>query len=167
MKANHSEWVALSFILQKKDGQVRFISGFRRLNKQIKRTPYTLPHIKYMLKKLSNFTYATTLDLIMGCYNIFLTDAAKKICMITEPFRKYEYNHLTMGVFIAPNIFQEQMSTLMDNLYFFIVYIDVFLIITYGSFEENLCKVKEITKIPQLAAPKCKIDQCKFVIPKL
>ena len=43
-----------------------------------------------MINKLSNFTYATTLDLIMGYYNIFLTDTAKKVCMITTSFGKYE-----------------------------------------------------------------------------
>ena len=42
-----------------------------------------------MLNKLYNFTYATALDLRMGYYNILLTDADKKVCMITTPFGKY------------------------------------------------------------------------------
>ena len=58
-KVNRSEWAAPAFIIPKKDGRVRFISDFRKLNKQIKRTPYPLPHIKDMLLKVSNFTYAT------------------------------------------------------------------------------------------------------------
>ena len=47
--------------------------------------PYPLPNIKDMLNKLPNFTYATTLYLIMGYYNILLTNAANKVCMITTP----------------------------------------------------------------------------------
>ena len=39
-----------------------------------------------MLNKISNFSYATALDLIMGYYNISLTDAAKKVCTINTPF---------------------------------------------------------------------------------
>ena len=52
-KINSSEWATPSFIIPKKDGRVRFISDFGRLNKQIKRKPYPLPHIKDMLNKLS------------------------------------------------------------------------------------------------------------------
>ena len=88
-KNYHSEWATPSFIIPKKGGQVRLISDFRRLNDQIKCTLCPLPHIKDMLNKLSNFYYSTTLDLKMGYYNIFLTDAANKLCMITKPFGKY------------------------------------------------------------------------------
>ena len=42
-----------------------------------------------MLNKLSNFTYDITLDLVVGYYNIFLTDASNKICMITTQFYKH------------------------------------------------------------------------------
>ena len=132
MKLNRSEWAAPSFIIPKKDGQARFISDFRRINKQVKRTPYTIPHIEYMINSLSNFSYATTLDLIMVYYNILLTNAAKKVCMITTPFGKYEYNHLQIGVCIAPDIFQERMSALMYDLEFVRVYLENFLVITSG-----------------------------------
>ena len=88
-KINRSEWAAHSFIVMNKDGRVRFTYNSRRLNKQVKRTPYLLSHIKDMLNKLSNFTYAKTLDFIMGYYNSFLTDATKNICTITAPFWKY------------------------------------------------------------------------------
>ena len=117
-KINLSEWAAPSFIITKKDGLVRFISDLRQLKKQIKRMPYPITHIKDILKNLSNFYYATTLYLIMDYYNISLTDVAKKVCTIITPFGKYKQNCLPMGVCIVPDIFQEQMSALMDKLKF-------------------------------------------------
>ena len=81
-----------------------FISDFRQPNKQIKCTTCPLPHTKDILNKLSNFTYAMELYLIMGYYNTLLTDAAKKVYMITTPFGKYGYNRLPMGVCIVPYI---------------------------------------------------------------
>ena len=45
------------------------------------------------------------LDLIMGYNNILLTDAAKKVCTVTTPFGKYEYNQLPTGVCMVTDIF--------------------------------------------------------------
>ena len=97
-----------------------------------------------MLNKLSNFSYAAILYLIMGYHNILITDASKKLCTITTSFGKYKYNCIPMGVCIAPDIFQERMSALVDDSDFFRVYLDDLIIITSGSFEEHLAKVKEV-----------------------
>ena len=72
---------------------------------------------------LYNFSFTTTLYLIIGYYNISLADAANKVCTITTPFRKYEYNHTLMGAYIAPDIFQEKMGALMEDLEFVRFYI--------------------------------------------
>ena len=84
-----------------------YISDFRKLTKQIKCNSYPLPHIKDMLLKVSNFTYTTALDLVMGYYNIKLLDDASKLCTITTPFEKYEYHQLPMEISIVPVIFQD------------------------------------------------------------
>ena len=113
-----------------------------------------------------NFTYAMILDFIMGYYNISLTDAAKKVCTITTPFGKYKYNHLQMGVYISLGILQEIMRAIMIDLEFVRVYLDNLLIIISGSFEEHLSKVEEVMKQLQLTGIKCRIDKCKFSVPK-
>ena len=51
-----------------------------------------------------------------------------------------------MGFFIATDIFHEQMGTLMYDLEPVRVYLDNFLVITSGSFEEHLAKVEGVTK---------------------
>ena len=97
------------------------------------------------------------LDLITSYYYISLTDEAKKICTTTTPFGKYEYNSLPMGVFIAPYIFQDQMSAIMYDLEFVRVYTNHFLTITSRSFKEHLSNVEEVMKRLQLSGIKCKI----------
>ena len=91
-----------------------------------------------MLNKISNFSHATKLDLILGYYNILFTNVANKVCTITTPFGNYTYNCLPGEVCIAPDIFQERMSALMDDLELVGVYINDFLVIISGSFEEHL-----------------------------
>ena len=51
-----------------------------------------------------------------------------------------------MGVYIAPDIFQDKMIALMDYLDFIRVYINDFLVISLGSFEEHISKVEEVMK---------------------
>ena len=111
-KVNRSKWAKPSFIIAKKDGQVRFISDFQKLNSQIKWAPYPFPHIKNMLLKVSNFIYATALDLVMGYYNIKMLDDSNKIFTITTPFGKYECLQLPMGIIIETDIFQDHVFQL-------------------------------------------------------
>ena len=57
------------------------------------------------------------------------------------------------------------MNALMDHLEFVRVYLDNFLIITSGSFEENLAKAEELMKQLQSAGIKYNIDKLKFAVP--
>jgi hypothetical protein len=38
-----SEWASPTFIIPKKNGTIRFISDFRKMNEQLKRKPYYIP----------------------------------------------------------------------------------------------------------------------------
>ena len=69
-KVQQSEWGSPTFIIPKKDGRVRFLTDFRRLNLMLKRKPYPLPRISDTLQQLEGFTYATSLDMNMGYYHI-------------------------------------------------------------------------------------------------
>ena len=55
-----------------------------------------------------------------------------------------------MGVCIEPDLFQEQTSTLMEDLEFVKFYLENFIIITSGSFKEHLAMVDEVMKQLQL-----------------
>jgi hypothetical protein len=80
-----SEWASPSFIQPKKNGQVRFLTDFREVNKRLVRKPYPLPIIQQILQELIGFMYATALDLNMGYYTIRLDPDASRICTIIFP----------------------------------------------------------------------------------
>jgi hypothetical protein len=61
-----SEWAAPSFIQPKKNGTVRFLMDFRRLNERLVRKPFPLPKISTVLQELEGFMYATALNLNIG-----------------------------------------------------------------------------------------------------
>jgi hypothetical protein len=111
-RINHSKWAAPTFVIPKKDGSVRFISNFRKLNKRIRCQPYPIPHIQDLLLKLEGFQYATSLDLNMGYYHITLTPFSKRLCTIVTPFGKYEYQRLPMGLSNSLTFFKRKFLNL-------------------------------------------------------
>ena len=63
-EGNDSEWGAPSFAQPKeKMNQVRFLSDFQNLNRQLKGKPHPIPKISEMLLNFEGFQYATSLDL--------------------------------------------------------------------------------------------------------
>eukprot|EP00957_Ditylum_brightwellii_P141495 10779016-Ditylum_brightwellii.AAC.1 len=72
-KVNRSQWGAPTFLIPKKDETIHFITGYRELNKCIKRKPYPLPKIQDLLLGMKGFKYVTSLNLNMGYYCIELT----------------------------------------------------------------------------------------------
>jgi hypothetical protein len=64
-RCSDSEWAAHTFIISKKNGTVRFISDFRKLNEMLKRKHYPIPKNAQMLQELEEFAYASFLDLNM------------------------------------------------------------------------------------------------------
>ena len=161
-KVNRSEWAAPTFIIPKKDGSVRFISDFRELNKRIKRKPYPIPKIQDMLLNLEGFQYATSLDLNMGYYHIELTPNSKRLCTIVLPWGKYEYQRLPMGLCNSPDIFQEKMGTLMQDLEYVRAYIDDLLVLTSGSLGDHLEKLSEVFKRLRSAGLKVNANKSFF-----
>ena len=161
-RINNSEWAAPTFIIPKKNGTVRFISDFRELNKRIKRKPYPIPKIQDLLLKLEGFKYATSLDLNMGYYHISLCPFSKRLCTIVLPWGKYEYQKLPMGLCNSPDIFQEKMNELFNDLEYVRTYIDDLLIISNESLEDHLDKVGKVLKKLQAAGFKVNAEKSFF-----
>jgi dihydroorotate dehydrogenase len=73
-----------------------------------------------MIRSMKGFTFASALDLNMGYYHIKLDyDAdAQKLCTIvfTWHMGKYKYKRLPMGIKIAPDVFQNVMSKLVQDM---------------------------------------------------
>jgi RNase H-like domain found in reverse transcriptase/Reverse transcriptase (RNA-dependent DNA polymerase) len=139
-----SDWAAPSFIIPKKDGRVRFITDFRKLNGMVRRTPWPMPHISDLIEDIGRYTYVTTLDLSMGYYHFKLSDELSKMCSFMLPFGMYRYKRLPMGLKISPDFFQQRMWELFGDLPFVKCYLDDIAIVTNGSCEDHLTKLKVV-----------------------
>jgi dihydroorotate dehydrogenase len=71
-----------------------------------------------MIRSMEGFTFASALDLNMGYYHIKLDVDAQKLCTIVFPWIivKYKYKRLPMGIKIAPDVLQNVMSKLVQDM---------------------------------------------------
>ena len=145
-RQSSSQWASPTFIIPKKDITVRTITNFRELNKRIVRRPYPIPKISTTLQELEGFTYAMALDLNMGYYTIRLDPRAVEMFTIIFPWGKYSYLRLPMGFAGSADIFQTKMMDLMEALKYVRPYIDNLLVITRGTLEDHLDKLREVLR---------------------
>jgi hypothetical protein len=73
-----SEWASPTFAISKKNGTIRVVSDFRKLNSLLKRHPFAIPKIGDMIRSMEGFTFATALDVNMGYYHIKLDADAQR-----------------------------------------------------------------------------------------
>ena len=88
-----------------------------------------MPKINEMLLKLEGFKYATSLNLDMGYYHIWLSKNTSNLCTIITPWGKYCYKHLPMGVRNSPDISQHKKNDLLQGFKIIRLYIDNILIL--------------------------------------
>ena len=89
----------------------------------------------------------------MGYYHIQLSPFSKSLCTIVLPWGKYEYQRLPLGLCNSPDIFQENMSDLMQDLQHVRAYIYDLVVFTKGTFEDHLNKVDEVLHRLRKAGP--------------
>jgi len=162
-----SEWASPIFIIPKKDMTVRTISDFWEQNKRIVRRPYPIPKISTTLQELEGFTYATALDLNMGYYTIRLNPRVVEMFIIIFPWGKYSYLRLPMRYAGSADIFQAEMMKLMEALEYVRAYIDDLLVITTGTLEDHLEKLREVLRRLRRAGLKVNATKLFFCTHKI
>ena len=159
-KDSNTEWAAPTFVQPKKTGDVRILTDFRRLNDCLVRKPFPLPKIGELLQKLRKFTYATAIDLSMGYYHIPLDEESQKLCTTVLPWGKYKYKVLPMGIKNSPDIFQKVMTNMFCDLEYTSTYLDDILVISDGSYEDHLQKVRTVLTRLEKANFRANVRKC-------
>ena len=121
---NKSPWAAPTMIIPKKDGSVRLVTDFRRLNQFLERRPYPVPKITDMLYSLGRPQWFSALDLSMGYYTTPLDEESSLLTAFVVPWGKYRYLRLPMGISTAVEEFHSRMNMMYASMPQVHVYLD-------------------------------------------
>jgi len=157
------------FFIKKKDGSLRLVQDYRRLNDMTIKNAYPLPLISELINKLSKAKYFTKLDVRWGYNNVRVKAGDEWKAAFRTNRGLYEPLVMFFGLTNSPATFQTMMNDLFKELIdegCVVIYMDDILIFT-ETLEEHQRIVKRVLKVLAesklyLKAEKCSFEQTKI-----
>jgi len=113
---SNSRYAAPCFFIPKKDGTLRLVQDYRRLNQHTIKDKTPLPLINEVIDKLKNAKYFNKLDLIWGYNNIWIKEGNKwKAAFLTNK-GLFKPKVMYFGLCNSPGTFQQMMTSIFREL---------------------------------------------------
>jgi len=107
-----SRYTALCFYIPKKDGSLRLVQDYRKLNQVMIKDKMPLPLIGEVINKLKKARYFNKLDLIWGYNNVRIKEGDEwKAAFLTNK-RLFEPRVMYFGLCNSPGTFQRMMNSI-------------------------------------------------------
>jgi dihydroorotate dehydrogenase len=100
----------------------------------------------------------------IGYYHIKIDADGQKLCTTVLSWGKYKYKRLPIGIKIAPDVFQNVMSKLVQDMEYVKTYLDDLLILknSISSFKDHLLKLEIVLARLSTAGMRVNISKSKF-----
>lgn len=109
-------WCSPCLVVPKKNGDIRLCIDYTRLNEAVRRAYHPLPVTEEVLSKLGNAKVFTKLDANSGYWQMELDPTCRHLTCFITPFGRYICNRLPFGINLAPEVFQREMSKILEGL---------------------------------------------------
>lgn len=159
--SSYSSPVTLAY--KKGEGKTRLCVDYRRINAITKTDSEPLPRIDWLLDRLVNARYFSTLDLASGYWHIPLHPSdTEKLAFVTNQ-GLYEWVVLPFGYKNAPAQFARVLRRILDKhkINFATNYFDDFIVYS-NSYAEHMEHLKTIFNICRQENLKLKFSKCNF-----
>ena len=164
IRPSKSPWGAPFFFVKKKDGKLRPVQDYRKLNAQTKKNKYPLPLISELLDKLKGARYYTKMDIRWGYNNIRMREGEEEKAAFITNRGLFEPLVMFFGLSNSPATFQMMMNDIFRDLILrgkVIVYLDDILVFT-NTREEHRQVVRQVLQILREHKLTCKPEKCEF-----
>lgn len=156
-------------LVKKKDGRLRPVQDYRKLNAVTVKNTYSLPLILEIIAKLRHARVFTKMDVRWGFNNIQIREGDKHKAAFLTNQGLFEPTMMFFGLCNSPATFQTMMNNLLKNLILqgvVMVYMDDILIYTktLAKHQKVVLKVLDILERNKLYL---KPEKCEFKKPKI
>ena len=110
-----TDWVN-SMVTVVKPNKIRICIDPRDLNQAIKREHYPMQTIEEVVAEMPGATVFSVLYATSGYWQVKLDEASSKLCTVNSPFGRYRFTRLLFGIKSAPEVFQQQMSEIFEDI---------------------------------------------------
>ena len=164
IRPSKSPMASPCFFIKKKDGKLRFVQDYRKLNSMTIKNRYPLPLIPELVEKLRGAKYFTKLDVRWGYQNIRIKEGDEWKAAFRCNRGLFEPSVMLYGMTNSPATFQTMMNDIFKDLIsrgVVCVYIDDILI--FGrDLEEHRRIVKEVLNLLRKHKLCLRPDKCEF-----
>ena len=154
-----TDWCSLIVVVRKGSGAVRICVDLRCLNKEVRRERYVLLALEEMVTKLRGAAVFIHLDLASGYSHLRLHPDSTKLTTFITPYRRYCFKRLPFGISSASEIFQRQMTKMLEAVEGVEASQDDILV-TSPTVEEHDMKLKKMLRVIQEAGLKLNLSKC-------
>src|ERR1700761_8001635 len=161
-----SPYAAPFFFVKKKDGKLRPVQDYHRLNSWTRKNRYTLPLISELVQKAPGHNWYSTMDIRWGYNNVRIKDGDQWKAAFKTTKGLFEPQVMFFGLTNSPATFQ----TIIDDLFreevpegWLLTYIDDLLVFTDGSKDDHLQKVARVLQKLQDNDLFLKPEKCHFL----
>ncbi|XP_062542266.1 uncharacterized protein K02A2.6-like [Armigeres subalbatus] len=161
------QWISGMSAVSKGKDDFRLVVNMRAPNKAIKREYFRLPVLDEMKIKLQGARYFTKLDLKSAYYHLELNEESRDLTTFLAENGMFRFTRLMFGVNCAPEIFQREMTRILEGIEHKIIYIDDVLLFadSLEKLRETVAQVLQIFKDNNLTlnTEKCEYDKTEVI----
>ena len=163
IRPSKSPAAAPVFFVKKKDGTLRMVVDYRKLNEITVKNRYPLPLTMELVDALQKARVFTTLDLRWGYHNVRIKEGDEWKAAFRTREGHFEPTVMTFGLTNAPATFQHMMNDIFKDLIgvYVIIYLDDLLIFSENEADHEE-HVKEVLRRLREHDLFCKPEKCKF-----
>jgi hypothetical protein len=170
IRPSKSPYASPFFFVKKKDGKLRPVQDYRRLNSHTVRNRYPLPLIAQLISDLSSAHIFSKVDVRQGYNNVRIKKGDEWKAAFKTKFGHWEPLVMFFGLTNSPSTFQEMMNSIYKEVIerharrgtVIRIYMDDIAIATSGTLQDHIDAVRDVLRVAEQHNLYFKLSKCTF-----